>query len=183
MPAAPRRCYEGMRGVPADSRSLTARMKAPEKELRFTRSRQAIGFFLGGALLLFVALGLGYVKYQRLVNPPAWWVPVIPLVPGAALLWLGWRLTRHAYLLFSPVGIEIFPFYKPVKNYQLVPWSDVGEATVDPAAEWLTIKFAGLENAGIILTLKPIDPRRRLLLARTVAGVMKRRAGNSEEIP
>ncbi|RYD37422.1 MAG: hypothetical protein EOP86_03545 [Verrucomicrobiaceae bacterium] len=85
-------------------------MKAPEKELRFTRSRQSVPFWLLGMVLALAALGLGIMWRENLSLWPPWWLALLPLTGAIGAFWLALRLTRHAYLLLSPVGVEIFPF-------------------------------------------------------------------------
>lgn len=150
-------------------------LKAPEKELRFTRSRQAVPFWLLGLLLAFASLGLWVMWWQNLSLLPPWWLALIPLAGAAGAIWMALRLTRHAYLLLSPVGVEIFPFFKPTENYQLVTWGSIAAAEVSADDRWLTLTLAGYEDVKIILTLDPVDPRARQLLVRAVTGVMERR--------
>ena len=73
-------------------------LQSPEKELRFTRSGQAPGFWLAAAVLACVAVTLLACAPYRDVNPrlphPAW-----ALMPLALALLAGRtavRLTRHA---------------------------------------------------------------------------------------
>lgn len=149
--------------------------KSPEKELRFTRARQAQVFWIAGVALLCVAAGLFILWWKRLDHPPAWWTGVLPLLLSAGSFWLAARLTRHAYLLLSPVGIEIFPFIKPAQNFQLVTWAEIAEARVDEARNLLVIRYAGMKDAGVILTLDPMTPAARDLLKRAIDGVMEKR--------
>lgn len=151
-------------------------LKAPEKELRFTRSRQAVPFWLLGVVLAFAALGLGVMWRENLSLWPPVWLALVPLAGSIAAFWMATRLTRHAYLLLSPVGVEIFPFFKPVTNFQLVTWADIGAADVSGDGRWLTLTLAGYEDAKIILSLEPLEPRARDLLARAITGVLEKRA-------
>ncbi len=151
-------------------------MNAPEKELRFTRAQQAVVFWGLGLALLLAAVGLGVLSWWQLRRPPPWWVSLIPLGLGVGSFALAWRLTRHAYLLLSPVGVEIFPFWKPVEHFQLLPWGSIADASFSPEDRWLTLTLAGYEDAKVILTLDPIRPKARLLLKKAVLGVMEKRA-------
>ena len=151
-------------------------MKSPEKELRFTRSRQAILFWALGLILVLTAVGTGILSWWQLRNPPPWWLALLPLALAAAAFALAWRLTRHAYLLLSPVGVEIFPFWKPVDHFQLLPWGTISAAEFSPGDRWLTLTLAGYEDAKVILTLDPIKPAALPLLKKAVLGVMEKRA-------
>lgn len=150
-------------------------MTHPEKELRFTRARQAVGFWLLGLGLVLAAGGVGVLSWWQLKNPPPWWLTLVPLALAAGAFVLAWRLTRHAYVLLSPVGVELFPFWKPVDHFQLLPWSTIADADFSPDGRWLTLTLAGYEDAKVILTLDPIPLKARPLLIKAVTGVMEKR--------
>ena len=150
-------------------------MKSPEKELRFTRSQQAILFWAMGVGLTLTAAGLMVLTWWQLRHPPPWWLALVPLGLAAASFTLAWRLTRHAYLLLSPVGVEIFPFWRPIDNFQLLPWSTLSAADFSPDGRWLTLTLADYEDAKIILTLDPIKPTARPLLKKALLGVLENR--------
>ncbi|MES2468546.1 MAG: hypothetical protein V4675_14660 [Verrucomicrobiota bacterium] len=150
-------------------------MKSPEKELRFTRSHQAVGFWALGLGLVLAGAGLGILSWWQLRHPPPWWLALVPLALAAGAFALAWRLTRHAYLLLSPVGVEIFPFWKPVDNFQLLPWGTIASGEFSPDDRWLTLTLAGYDDVKVILTLDPIPPKARPLLKRAILGVMEKR--------
>ena len=150
-------------------------MKSPEKELRFTRSHQAVHFCALGLVLLLCAGGLAVLSWWQLKHPPSWWWSVLPLLAACGAFALAWRLTRHAYLLLSPVGVEIFPFWKPVDHFQLLPWSTIAEAEFSGDGRWLTLTLGGYEDVKVILTLDPIKPAARPLLKKAILGVMEKR--------
>lgn len=155
-------------------------MKAPEKELRFTRARQAMLFWGLGVVLMLVAVGVGILSWWQLKSPPPWWLALFPLAAALGAFWLAVRLTRHAYLLLSPVGVEIFPFWKPTEHFQLIPWGEIASADFSPDRRWLTLTLAGYEDVKVILTLEPIPLTARPLLIKAVAGVMEKRANSPE---
>ena len=150
-------------------------MAAPFKELRFTRSGQAVTFLVLGLVCLAAAVGIGYVWWQRIEHRPAWWLGVVPLLLAGWSFRTAWRLTRHAYLLLTPLGVEIFPFFRPDREMQLVTWGEIERAEVDEGMRRLTLVLAGLEDARIIVTLEPVASRSRPLLAAAVRGVMAKR--------
>ena len=153
-------------------------MKAPEKELRFTRSHQAILFWTLGIVLVLTAAGVSILSWWQLRNPPPWWLALMPLAGAGGGFALAWRLTRHAYLLLSPVGIEIFPFWKPVDHFQLVPWGTIAAAEFSVDERWLTLTLADYDDVKVILTLDPIKPAARPLLKKAILGVMEKRTLN-----
>lgn len=163
--------------------TFPSRMADPAKELRFTRSRQAAHFALSGLGLVAAGAGLIILRWWQLDHPPSLWPAVASLAGGVACLVFAGRLARHAFLLLSPVGVEIFPFFLPTRNFQLVPWGTVADASVDPDMKWLTIRLAGYEDAGIVISLAPIARRVRPLLVRAIEGVMERRVGAGRPDP
>jgi hypothetical protein len=151
---------------------------APFKELRFTRARQAVTFVIAGVVLLGVAGALYYLWWWHRPDRPGWMglAVLVPMVLSWASLRTAARLARHAYLLLSPIGIEIFPFFRPAQNMQLVSWTEIQHAEVTPGHRLLKLDLTG--GGGIFLTLAPLRPAARALLAKAIAGVMeKRRTG------
>ena len=152
--------------------AMAGKVQSPEKELRFTRAGQATLFWLLSAVCAAVTVTLAATSLYREVNPelphPAWALP--PLVLAGVAAWLAVRLTRHAYLILSPWGIEIFPFFRPMTGMQLVVWQEVDAAEVNPALTRLTLHRDAEKTSGIHLSLRPIRKDRRELLAKAVIG-------------
>ena len=150
-------------------------MEKPFKELRFTRSRQAVTFVIAGVVFLAVAGGVLALWLWRVNHPLSLWWAVLPLTAAWACLRLAANLTRHAYLLLSPLGIEIFPFYRPAQNMQLFAWSEIQHAGVSEDGRLLTLTLAGYEDAKVIISLDPVKEKARPMLKKAVEGVMERR--------
>lgn len=142
----------------------------PQKELRFTRAGQAMPTAILGAVCAIAALTLFLIGLYRSENPglphPAW--GLMPLVLAAVLFRLAWHLARHAYILLSPIGVEIFPFFRPAANMQVIPWAQIVAADVDE--QRLTLHFSAEKSSGIHLSLAPIPKDRRELLAKAIRG-------------
>jgi hypothetical protein len=151
---------------------MAAQIQSPEKELRFTRSGQATFFWLAAAMLIGLGVTLLATAYYRDINPlvprPAW--ALIPLTAAAGLIRLTLNLTRHAYLILTPIGIEIFPFFRPAQGMQLVMWQELHHAEVSSNFCRLTLHRDAQETSGIHLSLRPISRERRALLAKAVLG-------------
>jgi len=158
-------------------------MEKPFKELRFTRSRQAVTFVIAGAILFGVAGGILVLWWQRLDYRPAIWWALLPTVASWGCFRLAVHLTRHAFLLLSPIGIEIFPFFRPAQNMQLFSWGEIKHAEVDDGQRLLVLTLAGYEDAKVIISLAPIKPGARSLLAKAITGVMEKRTEGSASIP
>ena len=145
-------------------------IQEPEKELRFTRSGQAVPFWILAAVFAAAALTLLATSVYRDINPhlphPAW--ALAPLGIAALAARLAIRLTRHAYLLLTPLGIEIFPFFRPAAGMRLVTWQEIHSAELDPALARLTLHHDAARSSGIHLSLKPVRADRRPLLARAI---------------
>lgn len=144
----------------------------PQKELRFTRAAQSAAFFITAAVLIMAGLIFFLLIPYKAENPelphPAW--GILPIAVGFAFVRLAWRCAKHAYLILTPLGIEIFPFFRPAAGMQLVPWAQITGAEVD--ASRLTLHFTPEKTSGIHLSLSPIPAARRELLARAILGRM-----------
>ena len=151
---------------------MAATIQAPEKELRFTRSGQATLFWLGGAVLAAVGITMLATAIYRDINPqlphPAW--AFVPLGMALFMVRVAVGLTRHAYLILTPLGIEIFPFIRPSAGMRLVLWQEVNHAEVDDKLTRLTLHHDAGKSSGIHLSLTPIRADRRTLLAKAVIG-------------
>jgi hypothetical protein len=144
----------------------------PEKELRFTRSGQAVGFGVLGAVLIGAAVTLVATGVYRDVNPelphPLWAAPCLAV--ALSCFWLARHLAKHAYLILTPLGLEIFPFFFPSKNLRLVLWQEIVAAEISGDEKWLTLHFNEEKSSGLHLSLKPMDRKFRSLLAKAVLG-------------
>lgn len=144
----------------------------PEKELRFTRSGQAVGFGVLGAVLVGAGITLIATGVHRPEHPelphPLWALPCFAF--AIACFWLTRHLAKYAYLILTPMGLEIFPFFFPSKNLRLVLWQEITEAEISADEKWLTLHFNQEKSAGLHLSLKPISRKFRCLLAKAVLG-------------
>lgn len=151
---------------------MAGNIQAPEKELRFTRSGQAVIFWMGSAVLVAVGMTILATAYYRDINPrvphAAW--AVVPFAFAGLMAQTAVRLTRHAYLILTPLGIEIFPFFRPADGMRLVTWQEIDAAEVDGGLKRLTLHHDAGKTAGIHLSLTPIRADRRTLLAKAVIG-------------
>jgi hypothetical protein len=153
----------------------------PGKELRFTRSAQAAHFTSAVVVCLclsFAGFSLAFWSWHADGSAllSTWWSALLPLPLVLVFLWLALYCTSHAYIILSPVGIEIFPFWFPTENFRLVPWTQVAHARAENGN--LIIDFPPLgSGGGIILSLSPLRPRQRELLWH----VIERRLGEAPE--
>ena len=155
---------------------MSDKIQSPEKELRFTRAGQAVPFWIASAVLAAVAVTLLASSIYRDINPrvphPLW--ALIPLV----LAWLAARtairMTKHAYLIFTPLGVEIFPFFRPQQTMRLVLWQEIEAAEVNAGLTQLTLHHNHEKTSGIHISLSPIRKERRALLAKAITGRISR---------
>lgn len=147
----------------------------PQKELRFTRAAQARLFFLLGAILVTVAVFLAAASITAGLEFPLWWA-AFPLVPALPCFLLAYRCVRHAYLILTPLGLELFPFFNPRQNLQVLYWSEIAHAEVSDDHRILTIHYNETRTAGLKATLSPVLASKRPLLARAIEGRMAERA-------
>jgi len=153
------------------------RVQSPEQELRFTRSGQAVVFWITAAVMLMAALVFLLLIPHRAENPelpsPAW--SLVPLAFALLAGRLALRCTRHAYLILTPLGIEIFPLFRPHKHLQLVMWNEIDHAESPENKPLLILHYDKERNAGVVLTLSPIARSRRGLFLRAVHGRLAKR--------
>jgi len=153
-------------------------LQSPGKELRFTRSGQAPLFWVAAAVLASVTVTLLACAPYRAVNPllphPAW--ALVPLALAGLAARSAVRLTRHAYLILTPLGIEIFPFFRPARFMRLVTWQEIAEAEIDADLTLLTLHHDLARTSGLHLSLAPIREDRRKLLAKAVAARVSKSA-------
>ncbi len=154
-------------------------MEKSFKELRFTRSRQAVTFVAAGVVCLSIAGALLVLWFSRVNGPDRLWWTVLPVTAAWFCFRLAAHLTRHAFLLLSPIGIEIFPFYRPAQNMTLFSWGEIQHAEVSADLKLLTLTLAGYKDSKVIVSLDPVKPASRVLLAKAISGVMEKRAGGS----
>jgi hypothetical protein len=146
----------------------------PHKELRFTRAGQAQGFMVLAAISFAFCLLVGVTWF--LGHPSfLWWMPLPFLGLAALLVRLSTRCAQHAYLILTPLGIEIFPLFKARENLNLVYWSQIDDAEFDEDLTVLRLHFNKDKTAGIVLSLKPILIKQRPLLKKAVAGRLAER--------
>ena len=151
---------------------MAAAVQSPDQELRFTRSGQAVLFWVLAAVFAAAAVTLAATSIYRDINSqlphPAW--ALVPLALALAAARLAVNLTRHAYLILTPLGIEVFLFFRPAAGMRLVVWQEVAAAEVNAATTLLTLHHDAAKTSGIHLSLKPIRADRRPLIAKAVIG-------------
>ncbi len=147
----------------------------PHKEIRFTRGRQALVFTALGVALLCAALGL-WIKAAPILGNAAGEAPAVPsygwgfvpLLPSIWAFWAAAHCARHAYLILTPLGVEVFPFWFPSKNMDILYWSELSGAELDEMQTRLTLHRSG--GGGAVISLAPIPRAQRPLLAKAVEG-------------
>ena len=151
---------------------MKASVQSPEKELRFTRSGQAVIFWLMAAMLIGVAITLGLTSFYRDINPdlphPAW--VVVPILAAIFFIRAAIRMTRHAYLILTPMGVEIFPLWRPEQGMRLVLWQEIDAVEFDERMTHITLHFDAEKTSGVHLTLRPIRACLRPALVKAVSG-------------
>lgn len=142
----------------------------PHKELRFTRAAQAVPFWVLAAMAVMATIVIIVVSFYRAENPdlphPAW--ATLPLIIAGIAIRIALHCTRRAYLIFSPLGLEIFPLLKPIAGMQLIPWTQIHDAEIDNSH--ITLHFSPDKSSGIHLTLSPIPKTTRPLLKKALQG-------------
>jgi hypothetical protein len=156
-------------------------LASPEKEVRFTRAAQGRLFLVLTAFLLALTLGVVVLATQGTeFEAPRWegylWTALLPLFGAWVMLRLALRCIRHAYLIFTPLGIEIFPLFRPEATMQLVLWSVIDSIECDPNLRRMFIHYNAEKSAGVMVSLAPILPAQRELLRALVTSLAAQRA-------
>ena len=151
---------------------MTVTVKSPEKELRFTRSGQAVIFWLLAAVLAGVAITLGLTTLYRDINPglphPLW--VLLPLIVAGFFVRLAIRMTRHAFLILTPMGLEIFPLWRPEQGMRVVFWQEIDAVEFDANLTRMTLHFDAEKTSGVHASLRPIRTDLRPALVKAVRG-------------
>ena len=139
----------------------------PHKELRFTRAGQAQGMFIAATVALAFAL---LTAITWLMGHPdfRWWIPLPFLVLAWLLARIALHCTRHAYIILTPLGIEIFPLIRPRKHLNLIYWAQIIDAVFDDELTTLKLHFNEDQSAGIVLSLRAIPTKKLPLLKRAL---------------
>lgn len=145
----------------------------PEKEIRFTRVAQAKFFFVLSVLFMMLCVSTLFCMFINWGPWHAdfkeyWWLSLLALIPAFICLRIAFHCVRHAYLILTPMGVEIFPFFKPQENLQVIFWSDIDHAEIE--GNFLKLHANPEETSGTILSLKPIGEQNYLLLDTAIQG-------------
>lgn len=143
-------------------------MSQPNREIRFTRAAQATTLWLAAATTASAAgaIALILAASARMASLASLWALALLAVAALAAR-LAVRCSRHAYLILTPIGIEIFPFFRPAHGLRVVAWSSI--AAAESTDSRLTLHFNREMTSGIHLSLRPIPRRQRHLLATAVS--------------
>ena len=139
----------------------------PHKELRFTRAGQAQGFIVIAAVsfAFFLLIGLTWFMGHPTFT---WWMALPFLILSALLTKISAYCARHAYIILTPLGIEIFPLIRPRKNLNLIYWAQIIDAVFDDELTTLKLHFNEDQSAGIVLSLRAIPTKKLPLLRRAL---------------
>lgn len=163
-----------IQGIAAETLRLI--QMSTSRELRFTRSGQARIFWICGAVFAACAMVLAVVALERESNPslPHGLWACVPLLLSMASIWLAIRLTRHAFMVLTLNGIEIYPFLRPAADMRLVLWHEIHSAEVDDSLSLLTLHFDADKTSGLHVVLVPVRKDRRRWLADAITARLTR---------
>ena len=153
----------------------------PEKELRFTRSRQGLTF-VAVSLLCFCMAGFIWVRfYFDYLESSQTTELIIPIVMSTFFIvlailffWVAVHCTRHAIIILTPLGLELFPFWFPVKNFRMIYWSEMDKAIVSEDMKFMHIDCES--GSKILISMAPIAINLRSYLKVAIEGRMKEKS-------
>ena len=144
-------------------------IKEPEKELRFTRSRQAVTFVGAGLISLCIVGFIWFQIYFKSLENNQNLTLIVPILLSISLIiiagiffWVAVHCTRHALIILSPLGLELFPFWFPVKNFRMLYWSEINDAKINKEMNLLSIDCNN--GSKIFISIKPIPTNIRSYL-------------------
>ena len=79
--------------------------------------------------------------------------------------------TQHAFIILSPLGLELFPFWFPVKNFRMLYWSEINDAKINKEMNLLSIECNN--GSKIFISIKPIPTKIRSYLKTAIDGRMQ----------
>ncbi len=122
-----------------------------ERELRFTRNRQAFGwmtlactFFTTALFTAFYITMVDDLYYTKVF----YWYAALQLVVSGALFYYATYCLKHAYVILSPVGIDVLPIIYPSKRLKFIPWDSIYDISLSGAKTNLHL------NSGKTVTIK-----------------------------
>ena len=85
-------------------------------------------------------------------------------------IWVAVNCVRHAFIILTPLGIELFPFWFPSKKLQVIYWTQIDNAIVTEDMKTLEIQCQG--GGKVFVALAPITVDRLPYLKRAIEGRM-----------
>lgn len=159
-------------------------VQEPQKELRFTRRRIAQFFgvlamvsLLGVILVSYVVIRL-YFRDDEIPSVPSPWLVLIFGVLATASLRMMILCVRHAYILLTPLGVEIIPLYNPGKRMRVVFWPELKSAEIVSGKLILNLDTEPPES--IRLSLIPLSKEQQSMLIYAIQGTLKKRDAPQE---
>ncbi len=156
------------------------KLKSPDQELRFTRAAQGQFLFLLTALFITVSLGVLVLATQgtefeapRLEGMG--WLAAIPLIVAIFCCQAAIHCTRHAYVLLTPLGVEIFPLWRPQQTMRWIFWAEIQDYELSSQRPLLLLHFNREKSSGVAISLSPLMPSQRELLVHALEQQLTRR--------
>lgn len=97
-------------------------------------------------------------------------ITLILFILSLICIWVAVNCVRHAFIILTPLGIEVFPFWFPSKNLQVIYWTEIDNALVTEDMKTLEIQCEG--GAKVFVALAPITVDRLPYLKRAIEGRM-----------
>ena len=97
---------------------------------------------------------------------------------SSVCFWVAVNCARHAVIILTPLSIELFPFWFPKKNLQVIYWSEIVNALVTEDMKMMEIECRG--GRKVFVALAPITGNLRLLLKHAIDGRMARGIGHED---
>ena len=141
------------------------------KEIRITRAKQSAQIFLAASISAALAVASASSMFTHWgPNDPDFrsyiWLALVPLSIALLLTRAALHCLRHAFVILTPLGIEVFPLWRPSKTHQLIYWSELDHCDFNQRR--LTLHFDKEETSGVVLSLSPLTKQQISLLRKAI---------------
>ncbi len=163
------KALEPLNGVPREQR-----------ELRFTRNAWALWFYFWGVYLVLGMAMAACMTFRPLIP---FWVEVACWAGGillaAACFWLAAVCLRRAYVLLTPLGVEILPLWKPEKRMKVYPWYGIEDWS--PRMGGIVLSMS--DGSSVRINLLCMRARQRELLTTALTGRIMQKTHSNHDSP
>jgi hypothetical protein len=103
------------------------------------------------------------------------WLAALPLAAAIGFCKVAIHCTRHAYVLLTPLGVEIFPLWRPHQTMRWIFWAEIQDYELSTQRPLLLLHFNHEKSSGVAISLSPLMPAQREMLVHALCQQLSRR--------